>query len=79
MNVESIRLVTVEFETTLGAVYVFPDMDLKEIEAMLRHFNFDHNVTLLNISRACLVLPQRIVKSIRVGGEERWTRPASLA
>jgi hypothetical protein len=79
MNVEELNLVTVEFETTLGAVYVFPDMDLREVESLIRRFTFENNVTLLNISRACLVIPPRIVRSIRIEGVEKWSRPASLA
>ena len=77
--VHELRLVTIEFETLLGAVYVFPDMDLDELESLLTHFTLDHSVTLVNASRSCLVIPPRIVKMIRIGGEERWRRPESPA
>jgi hypothetical protein len=74
MTMRDLRLVSIEFETTLGAVYSFPDMDLDELESFLRNFTVDHDVTLVNVSRACLVVPSRIVHVIRVGGEERWRR-----
>lgn len=73
-----LRLVSVEFETTLGSVYSFPDMDLNEMESLVSRFTFENNVTLVNLSQACLVLPARVVKSIRIEGVEKWSRPASL-
>lgn len=69
-----LRLVKIEFETTLGETYVFPDMDIDELEQMLKTFSSEANVTLVNVSRACLVIPPRIVAVIRVNGEERWRR-----
>lgn len=69
-----LHLVQVEFETLLGATYSFPDMNLEEVEHLLKDFHQDRDITLVNMSRACLVIPPRIVKTIRVGGEERWTR-----
>lgn len=74
-----LRLTVIEFETILGAIYSFPDVDLDELEHMLLHFTNESNVTLVNVSRACLVIPPRIVKLIRIGGEERWRRPESPA
>lgn len=69
-----IKLMVIEFETTLGALYSFPDVNLDDIEAMLKHFNHEQQVTLVNVSRACMVIPSRVVKTIRVGGVERWTK-----
>lgn len=71
---EKIQLVTVEIETILGAVYVFPDVALEEVDTMMKHFHEASSVTLVSVSRACLVLPPRIVKVVRVDGKERWVR-----
>jgi len=70
----SLQLVSIELETILGSVYVFPDVDLEEVETMLKHFHDSASVTLVNVSKVCLVLPPRIVNVIRVAGEERWKR-----
>lgn len=71
---KKLQLVSIELETILGSVYVFPDVDLEEVETMLKHFHDSASVTLVNVSKACLVLPPRIVNVIRVAGEERWKR-----
>lgn len=70
------KLVEVEFETSLGAVYRFPDVDEADVEALIQRFppRDTANLTLVNVSRACLALPVRIINFIRVGGVERWHR-----
>lgn len=74
------RLVEVAFETILGARYVFPDMNAEMFKAVcldrIEHLR-DVNLTLVNVSQACLVMPVRIIKKILVNGEERWTRPST--
>lgn len=68
------KLVTLELETTLKAVYVFPDMPATAIEAFVAGFGHERTVTLVNVSMACLILPARIVNVLRVDGIERWHR-----
>ena len=66
-------LTDVELHTTLGAIYKFPDVDEGELDRFVRDFRNSGQVTLSNVSGACLVLPARIVKTILIGGVERWT------
>lgn len=63
-------------ETRLGAVYQFPDIDDKiEIPRGAGLNKALTNLTLVNISGACLVLPWRIIKSIKLDEEVVWTGP----
>lgn len=72
----NVSLSEVEFETTMGAVYKFPDVDSGALDQLVSFFpsSTHPQVTLTNVSQACLVLPARIVASIRVDGVERWRR-----
>lgn len=68
-------LYEVEVDTTLGVKYVFPDMEGEIIEQALRNIGAHSTLTLVNQSTACLVLPVRILQTVRVGGVEKWRRP----
>jgi hypothetical protein len=76
---EKVDLITVEIETTLGAKYVFPDMERAALERMLPKMGepklVHEQLTIVNASIALLSLPFRIVKVVRVEGEEWWKRP----
>lgn len=69
-------LVTVNVETKLGVHYVFPDMPRAEMEQLfsssLSPAVVTGQLTLVNLSKACLVMPFRIVKTISINGEQRW-------
>jgi len=71
-------LTSVEIETLLGARYVFPDMprQLLEQEIMRGAWN-EGQLTLVNVSNACLTLPNRIVKTLSFDGQVRWRGPSS--
>lgn len=76
------KLVTVELRTQLGAVYVFPDMPDEEMRKMLEAIGNTSmsQLTLVNVSQAVLCTPLRILATILVDGEERWTcSPACTA
>ena len=70
------KLTDVTFTTTLGAVYSFPDVDLQTLEELVRQFppSGQANVTLTNVSRACLVIPARIIITIRFEGKVQWSK-----
>lgn len=67
-------LVQVTITTELGAVYEFPDMFLHVLETLIASETLHGfaQVSLINQSSACLVLPTRIVKTIAVNGEIKW-------
>jgi len=67
-------LVDVEFRTSLEAVYLFPDVPTSVVDRLISDFNYTVQVTLINVSGACLVVPARIVTTILVGGVQRWAR-----
>lgn len=71
-------LVAVEIETTLGALYVFPDMPRSVLEASFRSGKWDEGqLTLVNVSGAALVMPNRIVKELRYEGQVHWRGPTN--
>lgn len=66
-------LVTVTIETRMGAVYQFPDMTRGSVDKLLRdNIAFQGDIILSNISRATLVLPTRIIKTLAIDGEVKW-------
>lgn len=68
------KLVDVMLTTSLGAEYRFPDVDESVAEDFAKSFRpFAGTITLTNVSNACLVLPSRIVATIKVGGQVKWT------
>lgn len=70
------KLVTVRFETTLGAHYTFPDLDSSIFEKVLMQEEAWRRlgaIALSNASGACLVVPTRIIETILVDGVIRWT------
>lgn len=68
-------LTEVELETTLGAVYRLPDIYESSIVDVLEQLRGHKDwLSISNVSRACLIVPVRIVSIVRVGGEERWRR-----
>lgn len=68
-------LADVTVETTLGAKYLFPDVEKGIIEQVLRHVSSHPSITLVNQSNACLVLPTRIVQVIKIDDVEKWRAP----
>lgn len=73
----SLELVPVMIVTTLGEMYRFPDMTRREIERVIAEDWVlpGGMLTLVNISQACLVVPIRIIASIHVSGEKKWSAP----
>lgn len=71
-------LVTVKIVTELGAEYVFPDVLKETMDALLSSDTLHGfaQISLVNQSAACLVIPRRIIKTISVNGEVRWACPA---
>lgn len=69
-----VELVDVSIETTLGALYVFPDMNRRTLEQMIddEEIFLHGDLTLANISRAVLVIPIRIIKTLSIAGEIKW-------
>lgn len=69
----SVELVRVTIETTLGAIYEFPDMPRAELDRLLKdNIAFQGDLTLSNVSRAVLLLPTRIIKTLAINGEVKW-------
>lgn len=67
---------TCEIETRLGAKYVFPDMTDKIHLPVGAGLDVGKSsITLVNTSGAALVLPFRIVKTIRLDGTVIWEGP----
>jgi len=72
-----VKLVDVELVTLLGARYVFPDMPLEEMQALVGHAEAGtpcQSLTIHNISGAVLVIPWRIIDVISFDGGVRWKR-----
>jgi hypothetical protein len=70
-------LKTVQIETRLGAIYIFPDV--AEDIRFPSGSGLDANVTSLtitNMSGACLVVPYRIVKKVRFDDAVVWEGPS---
>lgn len=69
----------VEIETHQGSKYVFPDMKWESLAFALppsgRVPESMSVLTLCNYSGACLTLPFRIVKEVRVGKAILWSSP----
>ena len=75
-------LVDVDLRTLLGKRYLFPDMPKDEIDMVVdhaRHGDACQTLTVHNVSGAVMVMPWRIVSSIRYNGEVVWTRQSSTA
>jgi hypothetical protein len=64
------RFVTVGIETSLGAHYLFPDMDMAVLSQLLPKFSDrrppNESFTLVNASTAVLILPVRVIKKVTV-------------
>lgn len=59
-------------------MYVFPDMLRPSLEEALRRGAWDEGqLTLVNVSKACLTLPNRIVKTLSFDGQVRWRGPTA--
>jgi hypothetical protein len=73
-------LVTVQIDTFFLDRYQMPDVPLVTIEAFLEEHKGrkfpTSSFTLVNFHKAVLVIPTRLINSIRVDGEERWACPA---
>jgi hypothetical protein len=70
-------LVTIGFLTLEGSAYSFPDVEVEEAERLAAYFPEKYSqVTLVNASGACLVVPLRVVRVYLVEGQERWIRPS---
>lgn len=70
-----IKLVDVAVETILGAKYAFPDVEETVVEQVLTSLERSNNITLVNASNACLILPTRIILTLCMNGVEKWKRP----
>lgn len=70
-------LVQVAVTTELGAVYNFPDMLKSHVDALVMSPNLHGfaQITFVNQSTACLIIPARIIKTIAVDGEIKWRCP----
>jgi hypothetical protein len=71
-------LVTVKIVTELGAEYAFPDVLRETVDSLLSSDTLHgfSQISFVNQSAACLVVPRRIIKTISVDGEIRWRSPA---
>ena len=70
------NLVTMWFETTMGVRYEMPDMLSVHTDASLKQFfeAVGENVSVINVSGVCLLLPKRIVGKVGVGERIMWER-----
>jgi hypothetical protein len=69
-------LQTCVIETRLGALYRFPDFEGPlEIPKGAGLSKALTQLTIVNISGSCLVLPWRIIKTIKLDEEVVWTGP----
>jgi hypothetical protein len=67
------ELVHVTIETTLGAIYKFPDMTRDAVERIIKdNISFQGDLVLTNVSKAVLVLPTRIIKTLAINDEVKW-------
>ncbi len=70
------KLSLIEIDTTLGASYSFPEMDGAIFEKILGNEEMWRrlgSLALTNASGACLVVPTRVIQTIKVDNEVRWT------
>lgn len=67
-------LVDLTFETSLGAKYIFPDMEKRDVDELVAMMPRPKDIVLVNASGACLTVPSRIITLLFVDGEERWRR-----
>lgn len=73
------ELVEVTIETTLGAVYKFPDMTRSVVERIVKdNISLQGDLVLTNVSQAALVVPTRIIKTLAINGEVNWRGVAPL-
>jgi len=76
-SMAAVRVCSVEITTKTGAVYLFPDFPKDDIFKTLSSQVFvDGDLTLTNISGACLVIALRIVETITANGEIIWKAPS---
>lgn len=68
-------LQTITIKTKTNAVYVFPDVDPFLLRHDIQHISSDsQNLTILNASTAFLIVPVRIIASVKIGEEEIWNK-----
>lgn len=78
----SSSLVSVEVETKNGNVYRFPAMDGDALKSVLPKGKriepsaSQPTLAMVNASFAVLSIPFRIIKAVRVNGDEWWVCPA---
>lgn len=73
-NSTELGLVIIEIDTTQGSRYVFPDMPWDVLSVLVQNdtlLGFSQ-LSLVNQSGAALVIPTRIIRTIRVNGEVKW-------
>lgn len=76
-SMQAVRPCSIQITTKTGAVYVFPDFPKEEVFRVLGSQVFsDRDLTLTNISGACLVISLRIVETITADGEVVWKAPS---
>lgn len=69
-----VELVKVTIETSLGSTYEFPDMTRSAVERLIKdNISFQGDLTLANVSGAVMVIPTRIIKTLAVNGEVKWS------
>ena len=73
------QLLDLTITTSLDGVYVFPDFDAQEARRLIQQALATgalsgEQLTLVNASGACLVIPVRIVKGISAGPALSWVR-----
>ena len=68
------NLVTLTITTTLDAKYEFPDVLTKVANDLLVSDTLHGfvQVSFVNQSGACLIIPRHVIKTIAVDGEVRW-------
>lgn len=68
--------VRVTVETELGAVYEFPDVHWRTLWVILRSDTMQGftQLSLVNLSQACMVIPVRIIKRVRINGDTYWEK-----
>lgn len=76
-SMQAVRICSIEITTKTGAVYVFPDFPKDEIFRVLSSQVFaSGDLTLTNVSGACLVIALRIVEKVTADGEVVWKAPS---
>jgi hypothetical protein len=75
-----IELVEVVIESPMGSRYTFPSVDKHELEKILPRLSNrvpigQPSLCLINAQFAALAIPYRLIKSVKVNGEEWWTAP----